>query len=380
MSDLHCRLTGTATDSILEVGATRIPPLNHPVQALLSHIAERTVRADALIVPGDFANRASREGLSQGWDFAIEVARNLGTDNIIPALGNHDVDSKRSRPDRDAFYDARNLRPGFPFKNENACRMYFSDGFCLETIGEHTQMVAVNTVIDHHDEQSAERGRFDDSRIYRLKEFLNNTPLAPIRIAVMHHHPILHAGPFNKDADVLQNGDNLVTALRETGCRLIIHGHRHLARMSTSNGLAVFASGSFSANLGIYASAMANTFHFAEIEHIGGHTRGRIETWVFHLGSGWVRASSVHSGISFLTGFGAREHVDKMAESLIALAKKQPSPVDRFTWSQLLEAAADFVYLSPPERSILEARLLAHGLQLADTTDGSVELWRLSGS
>jgi predicted phosphodiesterase len=258
--------------------------------------------------------------------------------------------------------------------------MYLSDGFCVENVGDHTQVIAINTVIDHHDEKSAERGSFTDDRIHRLAEFLKHTQPTPIRIALMHHHPILHTGPFNKDADVLQNGDKLVKTLRENGCRLIIHGHRHLARLSMSDGVAVFASGSFSANLGIYASAMANTFHVAEIENVDGHTRGRIETWVFHYGSGWGHASPAHSGISFLTGFGATEHVDKIIASLTGLAKSQPATVDRFTASQLVAVAPDFEFLTPAEVSVLESGLSLHKLQLVDTKDGLMELWRLSGS
>jgi predicted phosphodiesterase len=379
MSDLHCRLSGSPTESILEVGATRIPPLNHPIQALLSLFSARQPHADALLLPGDLTNRACREGLNQGWDFAIEVARSLGTEKVIPVLGNHDVDSRRSRPDRDAFYDVRNLRPGFPFKDEDACRMYFSEGFCIEQIGEFTQVIAINTVIDHHNEQTAQQGGFDDGRVHRLSEFLKAAQVRPIRIAVMHHHPILHSGPFNKDLDVIQNGDKMIKVLRENGCRLVVHGHKHLARLSMSDGVAVFASGSFSANLGIFASSMANMFHFAEIEELNGHVRGRIETWVFHYGTGWGRANPAHSGFCFSTGFGAIEHVDRIAALLVDLAVSSPS-LDRFPNEQVLAAVPDFAYLTPAEVSALEIPLRAEKLQLLDGNEGVAELWRLSGS
>jgi predicted phosphodiesterase len=378
MSDLHCRLAGSATESSLEVGATRIPPMNHPVQALLGLIGNRKARADVLIVPGDFANRACRAGLSQAWDFALEIATSLETAQIVPALGNHDVDSRRSRPDRDAFYDVRNLRPGFPFKDENSSRMYFSEGFCVEPIGKHTQIIAINTVVDHHDEPSAKRGGFDDSRVHRLSEFLKKTAASPIRIAVMHHHPVLHTGPFANDVDVLTNGDKLIATLRENGCRLVIHGHKHLARLSVIDGVAVFACGSFSANLGIYASSMANMFHFADIEEQDGHVRGRIETWVFHYGTGWGRANAAHSGFPYATGFGALEPVDKIAENLIELAKSNSS-IDRLSSEQILTAAPDFAYLTPVDVKALDSRLQGAKLQLVDANDGVVELWRLSG-
>ena len=377
MSDMHCRLSTGPTESSLEVGATRIPHMHHPVESLLTLFANRSARADALIVPGDLTNRACREGLSQGWDFALEVSRSLGAAKTIPVLGNHDVDSRRSQPDRDAFYDAKNLRPGFPFKDENSCRMYFSEGFCVEPIGDYTQVIAINTVVDHHDEASAKRGGFDNARVHRLSEFLKKAEPRPIRVAVMHHHPILHTGPFSKDVDVIQNGDNLVGALRENGCRLVIHGHKHLARLSMNDGVAVFACGSFSANLGIYASSMANMFHFAEVEEINGHVRGRIETWVFHYGTGWGRANSEHSGFPFATGFGARDHVDKIAETLVQLSTSEPAAT-RFSSEQVAAAAPDFVFLTPPELAMLKSRLRPNKLQLVDASSGQLELWRLS--
>lgn len=377
MSDLHCRLASSSTDSSLEVGATRIPPMNHPVQALLDLLAERHVRADALIIPGDMANKASREGLNQAWDFAIEVGGALGTKKTIPVLGNHDVDSRRSRPDQDAFYDVRNLRPGFPFRNEKSNSMYFGEGFCIQPIDDAAEVVAINTVVDHHDEKSAERGAFDDSRIHRLSKFLESAPPRPIRIGLMHHHPILHTGPFTLDSDVLQNGDKLLKALRENGCRLVVHGHKHLARLSMNDGVAVFACGSFSANLGIHASSMANMFHFLEVEELGGHVRGRIETWVFHYGTGWGRASSVHSGFPFSTGFGARVSVDAIASALVELADQGSG--DHFSSGQVIAAAPDFVHLTPSELKELDKQLRARKLELIDGRDGVAEMWRQSG-
>jgi len=172
VSDLHCRLSNDPTESSLEVGATRIPAIYHPVQALLELIEEKQMRADALLIPGDLANRASREGLSQGWDFALEIGRALRTGIVVPALGNHDVDSRRTRPDQDAFYNVRNLRPGFPFPDSESTTRYFAEGFCIQKVSSSTEVVALNTVIDHTDEQSAKRGRFDISRITRLAEFL----------------------------------------------------------------------------------------------------------------------------------------------------------------------------------------------------------------
>jgi predicted phosphodiesterase len=380
VSDMHCRLSTDTKDSFLEVGGTRKPAGRHPVQALLNLIGSDGLTADALLLPGDFANKAQREGLSQSWDYALELGAALGTNELIPVLGNHDVDSRRSHPEHEPFYNARNLRPGFPFDDATS-RIFFSDGFCAKPVGDSCEIVAVNTVIDHRDEQSAKRGSFDIARIDQLSAFLHNRPQPPIRIALMHHHPILHTGPFLSDTDVIPNGDALLSALRSEGCRLVIHGHKHLARLSVVNGVAVFASGSFAANLGVYGSAMANMFHLIDVQAIGSHVRGTIRTWVFRLGSGWAPASADYSGFPYSAGFGCRTALAGLLDSLTNLANGD-SLRSRFQVSDVLSVADELAYLTPAELEDLKAGLRQQGLDLLDTTVlGHMELWRrFSGS
>jgi predicted phosphodiesterase len=375
ISDMHCRLAKDPTDSSLEVGSARIPQADHPVQALLDLIEKRGIRADALLIPGDLTNRASREGLSQAWDFALEIGAALRCKRTIPVLGNHDIDSQRSVPEREPFYNARNLRPGFPFREPSAVQGFFSDGFCVLDVGRDTQIVAINTVIDHHDEESAKRGTFDHSRIVRLAQVLHEFKRTAIRVALMHHHPVLHSGPFKPDRDVLATGDALLQVLREHGCALIIHGHKHLARLTVVNGTPVLACGSFSANLGIYASSMANMFHLIDLEHANGSIRGRIETWVFHYSLGWGRANPEHSGFPHLTGFGSLRTVQEIETELAQLATANAA-ADRLSAAQVAAASPELVHLTPSELATLASGLEARALHLREDDAGCLELWR----
>src|SRR5438046_2376165 len=93
VSDLHCRLASDPNDSFLRVGALRSPSSRHPVEALLDLIDREQLRADGLLLPGDLANRARLEGLSQGWDYSLEIGRKLAVKMVVPVIGNHDVDS-----------------------------------------------------------------------------------------------------------------------------------------------------------------------------------------------------------------------------------------------------------------------------------------------
>jgi predicted phosphodiesterase len=192
------------------------------------------LKVDGLLVPGDLTNKARREGLSQSWDYVLEVGRHLGTDIVLPVIGNHDVDSRKQNGGQDPFFNIRNLRPHFPFRDEDARRMFFSEGFCLLDVGEHAEVVAVNTVIDHTDEVTAKRGAFDIARIAMLKSYLTSRPRRPIRIGMMHHHPILHTAPFLTDSNVIATGDELLRVLHEGGCEFVVHGHRHVPRLAMS--------------------------------------------------------------------------------------------------------------------------------------------------
>jgi predicted phosphodiesterase len=380
MSDLHCRLSSDSNDSndsFLEVGALRLPAGRSPQQALLNLIDELNLRADALLVPGDLTNKALREGLSQSWDIVLEVGRKLRTDSVLAVLGNHDIDSHKRYPNQDPFFNTRNLRPGFPFVDEHARQRFFSDGFCVLRVGGHAEVVAVNTVIDHHDEHLAKRGGFDVPRIEALRKYLRGLPICPIRVGMMHHHPILHTAPFLSDADVIPTGDELIKALRQFGCQLIVHGHRHVPRLTMHNGVAVFAAGSFSANLGIYATSVSNMFHLVTLEEVEGYVTGRIRTWVYRHGEGWAFAHPIHSGFPASTGFDSRVNPNMVLSAIVDLATSDPGR-KTFDHISLSTIIPQMYYLPPDTFAELQGRLKSMGMRLVDPLEnGAYELWRL---
>jgi predicted phosphodiesterase len=338
-------------------------------------IVEEGITADALVVPGDFANRSCPEGLNQAWDHCREIAEALHASQIIPVIGNHDIDSKRIRPDEGVFDRVQNLRQNFPFALSSDNNKYFAEGYCVIPLGD-VQYIALNTVLGHTDDASAKRGTFTEDRIYRMEASLTPLLRAPIRIAVMHHHPVLHSAAFWADRDVLQHGDALVTALRRMGCRVIIHGHKHVPRLQILNNIAVFASGSFSAMLQEYGTAVGNTFHLMKVRGDGPESiKGEINTWVFQLAKGWHRSSEAYRGFPYSTGFGAAQNVTVIAESLLALSNERSSTM-RFDQNEVMERTPELKYLTPDQTADLRALLSPHNLQLMITEDGHIELGR----
>jgi metallophosphoesterase superfamily enzyme len=145
MSDLHCRLSTDPNDSFLVVGELRIPVDRHPVSSLIALIEEQKIEVDALLVPGDLSNKARKEGLSQGWDFALEIGHALKSKVVVPTIGNHDIESRRTEENqhRNPTYFARNLRPGFPFPDQDACSQFFAEGFCVIDLNAFSQLVLI---------------------------------------------------------------------------------------------------------------------------------------------------------------------------------------------------------------------------------------------
>jgi predicted phosphodiesterase len=381
ISDLHCHKEKANPDSYFVAGSLRRARGRHPVQDVLDLIKMEKLTADSLLVGGDLTNQADQEGLSQAWESALEIGRELQCSSIIPVLGNHDIESRRpdGGSDRDPSYIARNLRPGFPFPRDEDCASFFSDGFCVLPLSDQAQLVAINTVIGHLDVKSAMSGTFDMARIDALRKSLHKQLNAPIRLAMMHHHPLLHNGPFLLDRDVLPTGDALLSALKDTGCRFIIHGHKHLARLRKIDNVTVLAAGSFSAIGNEYGKAMGNMFHIAELEPAppsGPELRGSIKTWTYHLGTGWVTSQYKYCGFPFHTGFGAK----KSAEELVkAISKFVSSKTNKavFDEKEVLQAAPDIQFATPEEFKLLSSQLMDLKLKFYDYDDGRFHLGKV---
>lgn len=374
ISDLHCRLENSADDSFLTVGAPRVPSSRHPVESLLQLIHDEKLATDALLVPGDLTNRANREGLNQGWEYALEVGRKLNVP-VIPVIGNHDIDSHGIYPPNPPLHIVRTLRPGFPFAEDKEVQRFFSDGYCLLDVGA-AQLIAINTILDSTDKESAKRGTFAIDRIDKMERALQGQLTSSLRGALMHHHPILHAGPFLRDTDVIQTGDVLMAALNRLGCRFVIHGHKHFTRLTYVDHIAVLACGSFSAMLREFGTSIGNTFHVLSVNGDSPEeVRGTVKTWVFQYGSGWSRSNLRYKGFPFQSGFGHTTPVPTIIDALLSLARSDLEE-SRFTEPRVLTAAPDAEFLTPTEREDVNRNLSQQHLKLDDYDDGHLELWR----
>lgn len=313
ISDLHCHLSSnnanSRNESYLIVGAKRSPKLRHPVQALIELINQEQLEADTLLCPGDLTDKSCQQGLSQAITHLIEIRDKLKCKNLFCTLGNHDIDSRKLYSNN-PFDIPKDIHPEYPFNNSEQLKQYWADGFIIIKDIQDIMYLIINTVAQHYDDVSAKRGIFSASQLENLGKQLSSYNLEngdQIRIALMHHHPILHSYLDYSPDDVLANGDQLMELLSKHKFNLLIHGHRHQPRwqrhISNDNGMLVIASGSFSAMLYDIASTTRNLFHIISLKVESSIFSGKIESWEYNHGFGWSKASRKSARLPFENRF-----------------------------------------------------------------------------
>lgn len=385
LSDLHCQLrSATATqESFLFVGQPRIPAARHPIEALNKLIKECELTADLLMCAGDITNRSSQEGLVQGWDFLSEIKRELNSNKLICTLGNHDVDSRKSFS-QDPFLIAQSVNQLFPLEDQEQIKRFWGSGFSVIEHNSNALIVILNSVADHTDELTAKRGSFAERRLEELRHVLDKYSHNdfPLRIAMLHHHPILHSFMNYTSEDVLSNGDQLIELLSQNRFNLIIHGHRHQPRLrrhsSCGNPMIIFAAGSFAAMLGSLASTTRNLFHILTISMDEANLiTFNLRTWEHNPNDGWIPTSKKSSSLPYLIKFrGNHGHID--AQSVRDYLDAQQ--IAKMDAAQLFKAFPELEFYFPDEFEAFERDIQSVGLRLVfDDQSSLYEIGRIIG-
>lgn len=83
------------------------------------------------------------------------------------------------------------------------------------------------------DKPSEKRGELDDRQLLKIKKELQQIDPSrlesAIRVALIHHHPVLIPALVEKDRgyDAVLRADKLLTILHKFGFHLLLHGHKH---------------------------------------------------------------------------------------------------------------------------------------------------------
>ncbi|MBZ5491305.1 MAG: metallophosphoesterase [Acidobacteriia bacterium] len=383
MSDLHVGIGARSKDLCPDHIATNAVESGYK-GAFLEFLRKRSIRADYLVLPGDVSHLAQPAEFELASKFVLEVVKRLqvGKENIIFVPGNHDVDwTVLKSPDPTGFRRRQRYAPleskDWIFRKimkrashgvlspPHFCVWRFKNVFA---VGYNSSWEDDPTVAIHH-------GGISDKHLAELDQHLASDPPDPLQVKIflVHHHPLQYSDPIeaNPDFSIMTNAGRLLDLLRRHNFDLLIHGHKHLPNfethiVSSSSPLAVLCSGSFSVQLDTrWAGSVSNQFHLIHIDGRDadiGSIFGRVESWTYVCGPGWVPSKKPHHGIRHNELFGAYllpANLKRIMRSVLEVKLKEKDYVE---WSEVIEAAPNLKYL-PDERAVQVVDSLAMELK-----------------
>lgn len=368
ISDLHChpkrQKDQGKDDTYLLTDKLRNPANDHPVQSLLEVIKEKKLTADLTLCPGDFTDKANQQGFINGWAFSTEINRNLGSNEIIATVGNHDVDVYENNSNYSLDL-AKGIKQGFPIDDDAQCDTFWSKG-CAFIEKDDYRVLVINSSHFHHNKTTAKSGAIDDNLIDYVANYLKEVKDDKIQIAMSHHHPINHARLKLGEDDKIVNADALLDILGEYKFDVFIHGHKHdpLLRYhntsKTNYPLPIFSSGSFSSSSNLMFTSVRNFFHILEITK-DTTSKGEVQTWTFFPHDGW-KLNHDESAFATYTGYGNKKSVDQIFEDIKDLLNGQ----NFMDWEKVTNHIEDIKHLIPSDSQSLYEKLQTNGYKLSN--------------
>lgn len=369
--------------------ASDLPTIN-PWAGLKQLVAAQGLEADAILCPGDIAFQNNANTLSAGWKHLVDLGELMNCEHVVSATGNHDVTS-RSQAEMLKKAVIRNLKAGYgPFEQlkclhppypsvtrgdtdrqqgRNHRVRYFGASLLLVTAAKY-QILIVNSCSEHgHDEFEHERGTFPPSAVDELKVALTQCDPKRISVAIMHHPPESYTQDGAGAHDFIDNGQELLKLLADQGDWLVVHGHKHEARLGHASGSGlqpvVFGAASLAIHIEEVKGTVRNQFYLLKVRLESRGLTGRFQTWDWFTGRGWEPARPDGDGIYDGATFGARD-AGRVITDIAALS---PLPMD---WSEVIRRVPDADLLPPEARNQVRQRLRArHSLHIhVDSKDG----------
>lgn len=325
---------------------------HHPIGNLLDLIDRETLRADIVLSPGDFGNKACAAGIRSAWSMFDQVRDALGASLLLGTVGNHDVDSRHSRQPYDSLRVLKGLSPSFPTGDANVNNHFWSQHF---VILDHPKFrfVVLNSSAYHNDGDAVSHGRITEETLASIRKDLEGDGPKDVNVLLCHHHPIQHMELNLGETDFMRGGQLLIDLLGgdRFGPFLIVHGHKHHPRLAYAQGGAaspvVFSAGSVSAYLyPALATHVRNQFYIITlpydlIPHYG--LVGTFRAWDWHFGAGWAPAEGGYS-LPATGGFGNRESAPQIAHRINGVVTQHP-----LAWHTFLAQVPDFEFLLPQD-------------------------------
>lgn len=320
ISDLHCTYDNNygSQDTILFSNTVRNGDRKNQIQELLDLFDAENIKCDYVLCPGDITNKMDVQGLISGFGYLREIQAALGAQQLICAPGNHDVDFCRNNTSlfakaSDSLKQLDSMH--YPLSDKDLSRSLIDDGYCLYR-NDKVAILCINSVASFTDKSSSEKVFISESTLRSIENQLKTIPTTTtIRIALTHHHPILYTDlnfrSYNT-RDYIENGDTLIELIEKYHFNLLIHGHKHRAKLTSSRAVTLFGAGGFSALQNLQTGDNENTFHIVEVDSES-PTKGIIRTWSYSCSAGWKKPSLQ---FPYKTGFGSTKNAIDLAEEI----------------------------------------------------------------
>jgi 3',5'-cyclic AMP phosphodiesterase CpdA len=206
-----------------------------------AYVEETEIRYNCPVIAcltGDFAETGAYEEFKKATTFVKELStcHHLapgGMKRVFTVPGNHDVlYDKTEIPER--------WQPYTSFHNDiHKENVSNKEPWTLDGVHYRNDLGALILCINsaiyvEKDQPDEQRGQLTEQQLSQIKKMLKKVPKAKlessIRIALVHHHPVLVPALVEADRnyDAIQRSGRLLNILHEYGFHLLLHGHKHL--------------------------------------------------------------------------------------------------------------------------------------------------------
>lgn len=367
LSDLHCtsKPPGDDAGSWLTTTTSTHPRAN-PLRAVDKVLSDAGVVVDIVVCAGDLCDKADPAALQYVWRELTSLADRLEA-RLIATVGNHDLDSRHAAgvDPKDALFA---LKPIFPCSDDILRDRYWSRDYVLVE-GEGWRIVTLNSCTFHGyvpaDGPESRTGRVSAKSCLLLQDELNDLgPTTAIQILLVHHH--LEPLPYvdQQDRSQMKDAEDLIQILTRTGPWMVIHGHKHYARLLYAHGSGgspvVMSAGSFSAYpyAGVTAEGGRNQFYVitfpsrSELDQLDIGLAGTFQTWDWTPSQGWLPAAP-RSGLPASGGFGWRADPSLLARRVEAEVRNSGT----MDHERLMQLEPRLEYVIPSDLDILASLL-----------------------
>ena len=346
------------------------------------------LRADALLCPGDLANKMCVKGLAYAWKEIVEIGKLLAVERIVATAGNHDVlrheDMEEGMSSEEWIAALRGLTPRFPSCEADESDHYFRDDFMVAE-GERWRVIALNSCATYAEANQSRFGKIEQKTLQHLGLKVAKER-KDINVLMCHHHPLQWSHLRFEDTSYMRGGDRLIQSLEhdDPGRWIVLHGHRHVPAIGYSgdsiSGPVRISAGSLAVCLPKEARAdIRNQFYMLEfdlqeterLELVGA---GHVRAWDWALEGGIIPAEQ-SAELPGRGGFGFRRD----AHALVRMCRERASALGArsVTWQELLDGDERWAYVAPRDLRMLRRALELDGA-LVEPPSGEAHIERVS--